>query len=566
MLSLVISSASFIALSAGVLIPAHLQQTQADLRDDYDVDTYRLDLVVNPANETLAGIGVTVANVTKPMGTFELDLLHGRNVKGVNWVKEPVTPTSSEEGPALKFDRTDDHIFIHLPHRMNTGEQVRVAVSYSYKPSGRESGIFFHKTPDGKPWVQTECQVLGANSWWPCKSDNDHPEDKFAHFFMNATVPKGLTAVSNGNLTGKESKGAWTTFHWRHDYPCENYAICLDVAPYVEIKDSFNVPGLAKPVKAAYFMLPQDVEKAKLQFQDAPRMIQIYSEVYGPWPYTNENYKLVETDFWGEEHSTAVSYGNTFPKWAKLHGLPDRYAGYNRLFDYILIHECAHEWWGNAVSAKDWGYLWIHEGFATYTEAVYAEKTLGREKADEWLAEMKPRIPATFREYRGKGVLPSQAFSNNVYWKGAWILNTLRTYVNNDDEWWKALREFNMRFRYKCATTEDFQKVLQEVTHKPWQQFFLEWFYGDGYPVVDGTVALAGDSVEVNIENPAQHGNNFHIPLDLQWTQGGKTVDRRIMLDPGSNKLTLRAGSGASGLKILNLNRILGDFHIQASG
>ncbi len=558
----------------------HALSTQVDLRDSYDVDTYRLDLVVDPTSQTLRGTGVTVAKATKDLDTFEIDLMAGRPVSKVSWVNDPVSPTGSLTGPVLRFQRNGDHLFIRLPRKVRAGEQLRVAVAYSYKPSGRESGIFFHKTPDGKPWVQTECQGLGAHSWWPCKNDNEHPEDKFAHFFMNVTVPAGLTAVSNGNLSGKESVGvrearelslkggtaAWTRFHWRHDYPCENYAICLDVAPYVELKDSFAAPGLAKPVKASYFVLPKDVEKAKLQFQDAPRMLQIYSETFGPWPYVGEKFSLVETDFWGEEHSTAVSYGNTFPKWAHLHDQPDQYDKFNHLFDYILIHECAHEWWGNAVSAKDWGHLWLHEGFATYAEAVYLEKAQGRNAADDWLAEMKTKITPNFCEYRGKGVLPSQAFSNDVYYKGAWILNTLRTYVNDDEAWWKTLKEFNLRFRYKCATTDDFQKVLEEITRRSWQQFVIEWFYSPGSPVLKGSVSLSGTSIAIEVDNPGQPGSYFHVPLDLEWTENGTLQKKRITLDPGPNKLTIPVGANATGIHVVNLKRMLGDFQISVDG
>lgn len=543
------------------MLPFVLCFLQSDLRNSYDVDTYRVDLKVDPSTSSIAGTGTTVARASQNVDVFEIDLLEGRTVQRVNWVTAPVTPTSSLAGPALKFDRQGDHVMVHLPHTIKPGGSIRVAVTYGYTPTGQRTGIHFGKTPDGKPWITTDCQVLGAHSWWPCKNDNDHPEDKFAHFFMNATVPTGLTAVSNGNLTNREAKGAWTTFHWRHDYPCENYAICLDVAPYVEFDDSFSVPGLAKPVRAQFFVLPQDLEKAKLQFTDAPRMIQIYSEMFGPWPYPNEKYSLVETDFWGEEHSTAVSYGNSFPKWAKLHNGPDNFAKYNSMFDYIMIHESAHEWWGNAVSAKDWGHLWIHEGFATYTEAVYAEKMFGRAKADEWLAQMKSNIPTSFTEFRGKGVSPAKAYSNNVYWKGAWILNTLRTFVNNDEQWWKALKEFNMRFRYKNAVTEDFQTVLEEVTHQSWQPFFLEWFYGDGYPVVEGTVGIENGRLLVDVDNQSKYGS-FHLPLDLEWKVNGITRSRRIGLSPGKNTADFLIGDDATDLKVLNLNRMLGEFHI----
>lgn len=550
----------FLSLCLAALAPAAL--AQKDLRNDYDVDTYRVDLKVDPATNSISGTGVTVAKVTAPsLSVFEVDLLEGRTVKGVHWVDAKVTPTSSLAGPKLIFDRSGDHLMIHLQRPVKEGGEVRVAVDYAYTATAQRSGIFFHKTPDGKPWVQTECQGLGAHSWWPCKNDNEHPEDKFAHFFMNPTVPNGLTAVSNGNLIGKETKGPWTTFHWRHDYPCENYAIVLDVAPYVEFNDTFSVPGSDKPVHAAYYVLAQDLEKAKLQFEDAPRMIQIYSEMFGPWPYTNEKFSLVETDFWGEEHSTAVSYGNTFPKWAKLHAQPDRYAAFNSMFDYILIHECAHEWWGNAVSAEDWGHLWLHEGFATYTEAVYTEKMFGRAKADEWLDQMKPKISPLFREYRGKGVLPNEAFNNNVYYKGAWILNTLRTYVDNDEQWWKVLREFNLRCRYKSVKTEDFQIVLEEVTKKVWQEFFLEWFHGDSAPVIKGTAKIVGRSIEVDADNSMEHGK-FHVPLDLEWTDGGSARKYRLMLQPGPNHITLQAGFAPSDLKVVNLKRMLGKFDI----
>ncbi|HVT11850.1 MAG TPA: M1 family metallopeptidase [Fimbriimonadaceae bacterium] len=550
----------------GLVASSAMAFAQADLRDAYDVDTYRVDLKVDTDAKSISGTGVTVAKVTaSSLNVFELDLLAGRTVKGVRWVDAKVTPISSLAGKKLAFDRNGDHIMVHLDRPVEKGGEVRVAVDYDYTPSGRETGIFFHKTPDGKPWVQTECQGLGAHSWWPCKNDNEHPEDKFAHFFMNATVPKELTAVSNGNLIAKETKGAWTTFHWRHDYPCENYAIVLDVAPYVEFDDTFSVPGSDKPVHAAYYVLPQDLEKARLQFADAPRMIQIYSEMFGPWPYTNEKYSLVETDFWGEEHSTAVSYGNTFPKWAQAHHQADPYARFNSMFDYILIHECAHEWWGNAVSAQDWGHLWLHEGFATYTEAVYAEKMFGREKADEWLAQMKPRISPKFREYRGKNVLPSQAFDNNVYYKGAWILNTLRTYVDDDEQWWKSLKEFNMRFRYKAATTEDFQSVLEEVTKQTWQEFFLEWFYNDAIPVAQGTVRIDGQNIVVDVDNPEQHGCKFHLPLDLVWKDGDTSRKSRVRLQPGTNHLTVPAGEHPADLKVVNLNRMLGQFDIKVS-
>ncbi len=542
-----------------------------DLRANYDVQTYRLDLQVDPSAKTLKGTVGVEATILVPTEVLELDLMAGRKVLAVNQITSPIKPNSSMNGKVLTFTHVEDRIRITLPGRLNAGSDVRVAVTYEFTPAAGRSGIRFGQTPDGKPWVTTSCQGLGAHSWWPQKGENEHPEDKFAHLYMNVRVPKGLTAVCTGKLTGRTvlpAKGGatWEEFRWRHDYPCENYSVSLDVAPYVELSGQLKLDGMPKPLPYSYYVLPQDLEKAKLQFQDVPRMLEIYGEAFGPFPFPNSKFGLVQTDFWGMEHSTAVAYGNSFPAWIKVNGGTDRWADRNKYFDYILIHEVAHEWWGNAVSAKDWGHLWLHEGFATYAEGVYVEKTMGRAKADEYFATLRPRVLEKFREFRGTGVLPNQAFDNNVYYKGALILNTLRHYVDNDAVWWKSLREFNMRYRYKNATTDDFQRVLDEVSGRSWKSFFEQWFYGDAYPALRGSVWAEGDRVVVEVENPRIREVGFEVPLDLAWSIGSLQTKRRIMLQPGANKIEIPCPARAEGLRIVNLHRILGDNQVQVKG
>ena len=534
----------------------------SDFRAWYDVQTYRLDLKVEPEASRLSGVvGIEAKVVQGPLQSFELDLLSGRKVLAAVEIGGAISPGSSLSGKAVPFKHEGDRVRIRLSRAYSVGQSVRVAVSYELvaNPSERRWGIRFGKTTDGKPWISTSCQVLGGHSWWPCKGENEHPSDKFARLFVNATVPKGLFAVSNGRLLRRSSPQAgWETFHWRHDYPCENYAVTLNVAPYVEVKSELRLPEIAKPVPFHYYVLPGDLDKAKLEFQAVPRMLEIYSEAFGPYPFPNSKFGLVQTDFWGMEHSTAVAYGNTWPSWLKKEGKEDPRAGPNKYFDYILIHEVAHEWWGNAVSAADWGHLWIHEGFATYTEGVYVEKLFGRAKADEYFATLRPRVSEQFREYRGRGALPSQAFNNNVYWKGAWILNTLRYYVDDDPKWWKSLREFNMRFRYRNATTEDFQKVLEEVTGKSWHRFFQEWFYGDGLPTLKGSVTPTERAIVVEVQNSATRDNRFHVPLYLRWTEGSRSVAKTLLLSPGSNRFSVDCAERPSDVEAVGLQRVLG--------
>jgi aminopeptidase N len=537
-----------------------------DPRDLYDVQTYRLDLRVDPKTSTLSGTGVTAAKVVaESMDTLVLDLLRGREVSAVNAVEKSVTPDSKLSGPPLEYQRETDAIRIRLPRAAKKGDEVRVAVTYRFKPAAnmRRTGIQFAKTPDGKPWITTACQNLGAQSWWPCKSETTHPEDKHASIFINATVPKGLTAVANGKLWKQSvpQKG-WQTFHWRHDYPCEGYAVALNIAPYVLQQGTLKLPGLSKPLPYAYYVLPQDAEKAALQFKDAPRMLEIFSEAFGPWPFPEAKFGLVQVPYWGMEHSTVVAYGNSFPAWLKLHPGPDPHAKFNRLFDYILIHEVAHEWWGNAVSAADWGHFWIHEGFGTYAEGVYVEKMLGREEADRWFTEMRSGIVPSVPIYRGKDSTASAAYHINLYYKGANVLNTLRHYVNNDAAWWKAIKEFNLRYRYKNAVTEDFQAILEKEAGVNLRSFFQEWFYGKGMPTLKGTVSAKGKAVHVEVENPEREGTGFHVPLDLEWREGGQSKSKRVMLNPGSNQITIPCESEPSDIKVTNLGRVLGEHDV----
>jgi aminopeptidase N len=538
-----------------------------DPRTFYDVDTYRLDLQVDPASRSYSGTVAIFARVTgNRLDVFEIDLMRRRRVTGARLLSQPLSPTSSLVGKAMEFTQDGDRVRCRLPAPILKGGEVRVALDYEGGPNAFDDGggISMAQTPDGKPWITTSCQVLGAHSWWPCKNDNEFPADKFAHLFMNVTVPRGLTAVCNGRLTGRNASGDLETFQWRHDYPCENYAVALNVGPYVELSGELNLKGLPKPVPYSFFVLPQDLEKAQLQFSEVPRLLDAYGEAFGPFPFPESKFCLVQTPFWGMEHSTVVAYGNSWPAWLERQGKQgeDPWAPFNVFFDYILIHEVAHEWWGNAVSASDWGHLWIHEGFGTYSEAVYVEKVYGRGAADSYLATLRPKISPRFRTFRGKGVLPSQAFDNNVYYKGAWVLNTLRTFVDDDAAWWRALREFNLRFRYKNAATEDFQKVLEEVTGKPWGRFFQEWFYGDSYPLLIGSVKAAEGKIVAEISNPPQFGQGYHVPLELRWQEGGRTRTERRMLEPGENRLEIATSGRPQGLQVLNLNRILCDAKI----
>jgi aminopeptidase N len=440
-----------------------------------------------------------------------------------------------------------------------------VAVRYDGAPRARNDfdGFHWRETEDGRPWIGTSVQGLGAHVWWPCKASFYHPEDKPERVSVNATVPRGLVAVSNGRLTGRHPAGEdHETFHWRHPYPLETYAVTLNVAPYVALEGTLVLPGLEAPVPYAWYVLPASRERALVQFAQVPEILATFSEAFGPWPFPDAKVGLVQTSFWGMEHSTAVAYGSSFPAWIAEHGGKDRYASRNRWFDYILVHELAHEWWGNAVSAADWGDFWLHEGFATYAGGVYVERRDGRETADRFFAEQAAWVHPKAVLYRGAGTSSKQAFSAAIYSKGACVLNTLRHYLDDDETWWELLRTFQLRHRYGNATTEDLRAVLEELSGRDWSGFFDQWVHGAGYPRLSGRVRAQDGGVLVELEKPASP-TGCVVPLDLAWREGDRRVTRRLWFGPGAHRERIACELPPTEIEVRHLERLLGEHDVR---
>lgn len=558
--------APLLAVALTSPLPRSLVAPAADLRSAYDVLAYRMDVRVDPATKTFEGTLVVDASVVaETLDVLQLDLHPEMKATGAREIASELTPhgvipRDAAAGAKLELGRDGRALTAKLAQPRKRGERVRIAIDYSGQPRAQDGfeGVHWKRTKDGKPWMSIACQGVGSSWWWPCKDSFWHPEDKPERTFVNATVPKGLFAVSNGRLASREVNGELETFHWEHEYPCETYSITLDVAPYEVVERELTLEGLDQPLKFIYYVLPENAEKAKLQFEDVPEMLKVYGDAFGPFPFPKSKFALVETSFWGMEHSTAVAYGSSYPKWCEAHGETDRYAAMNRSFDYILVHESAHEWWGNAVSAKDWGHFWLHEGFATYAEAVYLEKTRDRAAADEHLERIRDSIGPRARLYRGEGVDSNAAYDIVLYHKGAWVLNTLRHYVGDDEAWWRALRAFNLEFRYSNATTEDFAAVLERETKTSWKRFFDEWFYGTGYPQLSGSVRAHARGITVDVRNEPSDKTPFHVPLDVSWKAGKESGSRRVWLEPGANSIEIELPSKPRDVAIHGLEHVLG--------
>lgn len=544
---------------------AHESQAAAtvDLRSGYDVLAYDLELAVRPQTQTLEGrVTVQAQVLTGGLSQVQLDLYELHEVLEVR-----------QGATILPFEREANSLLATLEAPLDEGAAFEVTIRYQGQPKGgRFDGFHWEKSESGQPWINTACQGKGAHYWYPCKASFFHPEDKPERISMAITCPADLYGVSNGRLaeivdgapdwfaSGDEK---FKTYRWRHDYPLETYSVTLNVGPYVVVKTEIEAPGLDEPLNFHYFVLPENAEKAALQFEQVPELVRIFSEAFGSFPFPNSKFGLVETNFWGMEHSTAVAYGSSYPAWCEQEGVTDPYARRNRWFDYILVHEVAHEWWGNAVSAKHWGHFWLHEGFGTYAEGVYVEGTRDRAAADQFFVEMGERIsPTKGRLYRGESPTSGEAYSGLIYSKGACVLHTLRHYVNDDEAWWKSLREFNLRARYKNSDTEDFRAVLESHTDKDWKRFFDEWFHGEGTPKLTGTLSHEGGQIRIEVDNT---NGRFHVPLDIAWSEAGVEKQQRLWVEPGQVSLTIPCATKPEGLRVEHLERLLGKNEISVA-
>ena len=383
-------------LALAILAPPGLGAVgDEDLREHYDVKAYDLELAVRPETETLEGVVRVTARVSaESLESLVLDLQDLHEVLGVEAL----------DGAPLSFHHEGDVLSITLAEPVSRGGEVVATIHYRGQPKGgRFEGFHWARSSEGKPWINTSCQGIGAHSWYPCKASYYHPEDKPERVSMAITCPADLVGVSNGRLLETvegapewlqpAEPGAWKTYRWRHDYPLETYSVTLNVGPFVSVTRELELPGLDQALPFAYYVLPESAEKAALQFQQVPELLRIFSDAFGPYPFPGSKFALVETNFWGMEHSTAIAYGSSYPAWCEAEGIRDPHADRNKWFDYILVHEVAHEWWGNSVSAADWGHFWIHEGMGSYAEGVYVERTRGREAADTYFAEVARRVP-----------------------------------------------------------------------------------------------------------------------------------------------------------------------------
>jgi aminopeptidase N len=421
---------------------------------------YHLDVRVDPDKKFLSGKNTIRFKMLKNDTRIQIDLNSKLDVN-----KILLGPTE------LKYTREENSVFIDFPQTLKTGHTYSIDFYYSGHPVpiGRFGSFVFDQDDAGHPWIYTACEEVGASMWWPNK-DQWHEEVK--NMQISVSIPNNLVDVSNGKFMGKTDLGdGYTRWEWMVHYPINNYDVSLNIGNYVHFDDHFGKETLD------FWVLPEDLEKAKKQFAQAKGMIEVYTHYFGPYPFMKDGYKLVQVPYSGMEHQSAVTYGNHF-----ANGFLGRGNEIGQRFDFIIIHESGHEWFGNAVSAADRSDMWIHEGWTNYLESLYVEYRWGKADAIKYINASKPHI-----KNERPIVSPHDVYATppgDQYSKSSLFLNTLRSVIDNDDEWFKLLHDYFQHFKYHNIMTEDVVAFFNQHTGMDLTLIFNQYLRHPAIPIL----------------------------------------------------------------------------------
>jgi len=469
----------------------------------WDLTHYHLSLEVVIKDKFITGNNVITYEVLEPNKLMQIDL------------QPPLKITKVvQDGETLLYDNEENAHFIRLNADQKVGETKSITVYYEGNPREArrapwDGGFSWKKDEKGNDFVATSCQGLGASVWWPCK---DHMYDEVDSLLMSIEVPMKLSDVSNGRLRKVETnkKKKTTTFHWAVVNPINNYGVNLNIGDYMNWEETYK--GEKGDLDLSYWVLRTNESKARKQFKEVPRMMDAFEHWFGPYPFYEDGYKLVEAPYLGMEHQSSVTYGNHYMNGYLGSDLSG--TGWGLKFDFIIVHESGHEWFANNVTHKDMADMWIHEGFTNYSESLFLDYHYGVEAGKEYVRGLRRSIEH-LKPLIGPRDVNYQDYPGDVYYKGANILNTLRAIVNNDDQWRGLLRGINKEFYHQTINSSDLEKYIAAYLKMNLEGFFdqflrraelpvLEYYYNDG-------------KLQYRWDNTVTH---FDMPVDLKYEDG----------------------------------------------
>jgi aminopeptidase N len=434
----------------------------------------RYDIWVKPDYEkkTITGSNYITFKVTNPGKTMQIDLQEPLQISSISW-----------DNQQLKFARDGNVYHVQFPLALVAGTTQIIYISYGGSPRIAvrppwDGGWIFTRDKAGRPWMTVACQGLGASVWYPCKDHQSDEPDNGAS--LTITVPDTLMAVANGRLKEKKSnKNGTDTYKWEVVNPINNYDIIPYIGKYVTWHEDYT--GEKGKLDCDYWVLDYDLDKAKIQFREVDTMLRCFEYWYGPYPFYEDGYKLVEAPHLGMEHQSAVAYGNRFKQGYLGRDLSG--TGWGLKWDFIIVHESGHEWMGNSITTNDLADMWVHEGFTNYSETLYTTCVFGVKAGDEYCIGIRKNIVNDKPIIAHYGV--NEEGSGDMYYKGGNMLHTIRQVINDDEKFRKILRGINTTFYHKTVDSKDIENYISKQSGIDFSKVFDEYLRTTKVPVLE---------------------------------------------------------------------------------
>ena len=514
-----------------------LRGTNNEFRNWWDVKHYKVSVEPDYQSKSIKGKTTITFDKTAPQQSdlLQIDLQDPMMVSAVKLNGKKISD----------FKRDGNVYFINVGKNIkNTSNQLeleyngnpRVAVKAPW-----DGGWIFTKDEKGRDWMSVAVQGLGASAWFPNKDYlGDEPDNGME---LEIITPKNLVGVGNGRLVSKKEKNGKTISTWKVVNPINNYNIIPYIGHYVNFKDTFE--GEKGKLDLDYYVLDYNIDKAKSQFEQAKLMLKSFEYWFGPYPFYEDSFKIVEAPHLGMEHQSGIAYGNKFENGYLGRDLSG--SGWGLKWDFIIVHEAGHEWFGNNITEKDVADMWIHEAFTAYSETLFTETYYGKDAASEYVRGTRKEIQNDIPIIGVYGV--NQEGSGDMYYKGANMIHTLRTWMNNDEKFRQMLRGLNKEFYHQTVTTEQIENYIAKFSGLNLNAFFNQYLRTIKVPILE--LKQNGNKVEYRYTNVV---DGFAMPLRLK--------DSEVTINPTTNWQTINNSTITKAIEVtINPNYYI-DTHI----
>ena len=471
------------------------------LRLCYDVTFYDLNIAIDEVERSIEqSTNIIHFDIIKQCSIIQVDLASNMEIMSIKF-----------EGNELKFEREIDAVYVYFNRTLNKGESHKISVLYGGYPKVAKNppwdgGFSWEKDFNGNPWIGVSCQGLGASTWWPCK---DHQSDEPDSMRIKVAARYPLKIISNGNL--RSDTTIWNQYfnswmnvsEWFVTYPINNYNVTINIGDYNHISDQYI--SNTDTLELDYYILSGNELKAKEHFKQVKPMLECFENFFGPYPFLDDGYSLIETSYLGMEHQSAIAYGNNF-----LKGYYGNIAFTDNLdFDYIIVHESGHEWWGNSITTSDIADMWIHEGFCTYSEVLFVECLYGYDKMLSYVNNQKNNV-LNDKPILGTYHVNNQG-SSDMYCKGSLMLHTLRNLIDNDELWFSIIKGISNNFKYQIVEGIDIINYINLVSDKDFSIFFRQYLEFKDIP--EFQYSIIKDGMNTTLVYRWEAIDKFDMPL-----------------------------------------------------